>query len=251
MLISLLLVVATLTYAHPPVERLDDLINGLCDECLCEPACEPIVESECTDVECACALQYHAQDCVMNCMKTQESVDLYNVYLDSCVKESLAIPTATLPVYGANQQQQQQPSAGASEEGRLTDVATVSGAEGSYATQVNTGGMYAATQGAVAGGMTTHAAASPSNIYASGSGGSIFTDGSGMSLTNYNSDDLDTARTAVSTAVMTTTGWTPALDATNSFFGSPVSQDCVESCQEWKTQADVSWPYRSGKRASS
>lgn len=247
MFIPFLLVLPALIHAHPPIERLDDLINGICGDCLCEPACEPIVESECTDIQCACALQFQAQDCVLNCVKTQDSVNLYNQYLDSCVQESLAIPTATLQVYGNGGAlgsagtaivavQDPVATPGDTGDGRYTDLVTGGGVGSTaYVTQVSTVGMYAdGAQGQV----TTVAVALPPDLYATGRGGSVMTGISGLGLTTYNPSQLATS--SLVPAVSGTGGRSPAIDATNSFFGSAVSQKCVVPCQNWKNQADVS-----------
>lgn len=228
---------STRTLAHPPILRLEELIDGLSDTCACDPSCTTIVETECTDIQCACNLQLQAQQCVISCERTSEAVGLFNAYLDSCVKESLAIPTATLPVVGitspavANAQTQVQTSA----QGSPASAGSGMGYD-------NAGASAQPVAGTAANWLqvdSINAGAGQTAGHASGEASAT-----GISLTHYNTPGVAAAAVTggpvTSTNTSTSTSKTAALDATESYFTQAVSEDCQTPCQCWKDAADVS-----------
>lgn len=266
---STLLLLLSLVRAHPPVERLDELIDGLSDRCVCDEACTTIVETECTDIQCACNLQLQAQQCIVSCERTAIAVDAFNAYLDSCVKESLAIPTATLPVIGitssavAYVQTEVQPTlspqatpapAQVQAGGAMGYDNAGAGAGAGGGTGAGSGAAAPAVQPAAgtganwlevgsanAGGLSTPAAAAVAA--ATGVQTGVHASGGSLSLTNYNPVNLAAAAPTVGSAGTSgnagSTSTTAALDATQSYFSQAVSEDCQTPCQCWKDAADV------------
>lgn len=269
-LTSTLFLLLSLVRAHPPVARLDELIDGLSDTCICDEACTTIVETECTDIQCACNLQLQAQQCIVSCERTSAAVDAFNAYLDSCVKESLAIPTATLPVVGISSsavayvQTTVQPTAAAAQQGTAAPAQALAGSAMGYdnvGDGEGAGAAAAAVQPAAgtaaswlevdssnAGAVSTPSAvAAAAAATAAQTGGRA---GGSLSLTNYDPVNPAAATGGVAgtsgntgTTMTTNTSTTAAFDATQSFFSQAVSEDCQTPCQCWKDAADVSLPH--------
>lgn len=97
------LVIATTT-TYPPLDKINLLVNSLSTQCQSDTACEIIVTAAppCVDAHCACVLQYHASNCIRECERSSDAVNLFNDYLDACLTASLALPTATQTVYGGS-----------------------------------------------------------------------------------------------------------------------------------------------------